>query len=295
MSIDKVLMPLPEKDFDPTEAAISWQVVTDAGYEVIFATESGSQSSADPMMLSGEGLDFWGFIPVLKKLTLVGRVLRANKTARAAYSAMQQSAAFLNPIRFSQLAVDDFVGLVLPGGHKSEGMCPYLENSVLQQFIVDYFQHELGDGKHKPVAAVCHGVLVLARSISQDTGRSVLYGRKTTALTWQQEQAAQRLNRVIRFWDPLYYRTYSENADEALGYWSVESEVKRALAKDEDFITVPENADDYRLKTANIARDTVEDARPAWVVQDENYISARWPGDMHSLALGFVGLLNQNK
>jgi hypothetical protein len=35
----------------------------------------------------------------------------------------------------------------------------------------------------------------------------------------------------------------------------------------------------------------VDDARPAFVVQDRNYISARWPGDVHTFAKTFAGLL----
>ena len=36
-----VLMPLPACDFDPTEAAVSWQVLSAAGHDVVFATPSG--------------------------------------------------------------------------------------------------------------------------------------------------------------------------------------------------------------------------------------------------------------
>ena len=36
-----VLMPLPACDFDPTEVAVSWQVLSAAGHDVVFATPSG--------------------------------------------------------------------------------------------------------------------------------------------------------------------------------------------------------------------------------------------------------------
>ena len=38
------------------------------------------------------------------------------------------------------------------------------------------------------------------------------------------------------------------------------------------------------MKTAGLARDTATDARPAFVVDDGDYVSARWPGDIHTFA-----------
>jgi putative intracellular protease/amidase len=45
-------------------------------------------------------------------------------------------------------------------------------------------------GQHKPVAAVCHGVVLAARAISKRTDKSALYGKKTTVLTWKLENSA---------------------------------------------------------------------------------------------------------
>jgi putative intracellular protease/amidase len=58
--MSKVLMPLPARDFDPTEAAVTWRVIRDAGHQVFFATPDGQPAKADPLMLSGERLDVWG-------------------------------------------------------------------------------------------------------------------------------------------------------------------------------------------------------------------------------------------
>jgi len=293
MRKQKILIPLPNFDFDPTEACMSWRVIENAGHEVVFATAEGERSFADELMLSGEGLDPWGFIPVLKKIKLIGGLLRARKPARDAYQQMQNLPAFQNPLKFSALQPKDFDGVLLPGGHAS-GMVPFLENETLQNFIVDFFAQKRPDGNHKPVGAVCHGVVVLARSVSPDTGLSVLHGKKTTALTWAQEKAAWNLTRYFaRFWDPLYFRTYWEAVGEPSGYWSVESEVKRALENNADFLQVSRGAANYKLKTGSLARDTLDDARPAWVVTDGNYVSARWPGDVHTFAKTFVSLLNK--
>lgn len=127
-----------------------------------------------------------------------------------------------------------FDALVLPGGH-AKGMRPYLESAVLQGLVGRFFEPHRVSGSHRPVAAVCHGVLLAARSRHADTGRSMLWGRKTTALTWKLEKSAWDLTRWwARFWDPTYYRTYTEAAGEPAGYWGVEAEVKRALASDAD-------------------------------------------------------------
>jgi putative intracellular protease/amidase len=37
----RVLIPLPDKDFDVTEVAVLWRVLLDAGHQVVFATEDG--------------------------------------------------------------------------------------------------------------------------------------------------------------------------------------------------------------------------------------------------------------
>jgi putative intracellular protease/amidase len=291
MKASRVLIPLPNIGFDPTEAAVSWKIIRDAGHEVCFATEHGEPAVADALMISGEGLDPWGFVPLLRKFKLVGLILRAGGAARAAHAAMQRDLAFQNPLRFADLNPAQFDGLLLPGGH-APGMRQYLECSALQRFVADFFDASSVEENRKPIGAICHGVVLAARSKSRETGHSVLHGLKTTALTWSQERAAWQLTRYFaRFWDPTYYRTYSESAGEPEGHWSVESEVKRALRDEADFLSVPASAADARLKTDNLHRDSVDDARPAWVVRDGNYVSARWPGDAHTFAREFVSML----
>jgi hypothetical protein len=77
-----VLIPIPDTDFDPTEVAVSWQVLTGDGHTVVFSTQSGVQAAADDIMLTGRGLDFWSKVPGLNRVTVVGRILRANRDAR---------------------------------------------------------------------------------------------------------------------------------------------------------------------------------------------------------------------
>jgi putative intracellular protease/amidase len=211
-----------------------------------------------------------------------GRILRADSDARAAYGLMQQSAEFQSPVSWADASLEGIDGLLLPGGHRARGMRDYLESEVLQRLVADAFAREL------QVAAICHGVVLAARSTDPATGRSVLYGRKTTALTWALERKAWHLARVTRFWDPGYYRTYPEEPGQAAGYMSVQGEVTRALADPADFRDVPAGAPDFRMKTSGTRRDTGDDARPAFVVDDGNYLSARWPGDAHTFGQAFA-------
>jgi putative intracellular protease/amidase len=287
LPISKVLIPIPDTDFDPTEVAVSWQVLTGLGHAVVFSTESGRPAAGDDVMLTGRGLDFWSRVPALGRAVVVGRFLRANRDARAAYARMVESAEYRQPVTWAEARLDDVDGLLLPGGHRARGMRGYLESEVLQRLVSDAFSRGM------LVAAVCHGVLLAARSVDPVTGRSVLYGRKTTALTWELERRAWQLARVTRFWDPDYYRTYSEQPGDPAGYMSVEAEVTRALEDPGDFRNVVEGSPDWRVKTSGMARDTATDSRPAFVVDDGTYISARWPGDVHTFAAAVSARLSE--
>ena len=289
----KIIIPIPNQDFDPSEVAVPWKIIRDAGHIVEFATPDGKRGYPDPIMLNGEGLDPWGWIPLLKKIRLVGLFLRADGNARNAYAEMEKDANFQNPKRYEDLRVEDYDGLILPGGHAKK-VKTYLESASLQGFTADFFEAKTTTGQMKPVAAICHGVVLAARAISKTTGKSALYGRKTTSLTWAFEQKVWRLTKYFaRFWDADYYRTYVETPSEPYGHWGVQQEVTRALASAGDFLDVPSNAEHHALKTGGMARDTIGDARPAWVVRDGNYLSARWPGDVHTLSKQFVAIVNE--
>ena len=227
-----VLIPIPDRDFDPTEVAVSWQVLRANGHRVVFATESGVPGVADDIMVTGRGLDLWSAVPVLGAITVVGRMLRANKDARRAYQDMLASPEYQDPSSWSETTLDGIEALLLPGGHRARGMRSYIDSPTLQRLVVDAFARGLN------VAAICHGVLLAARSVDPTTGHSVLYGRRTTALTWALERTAWRLTRITRFWDPDYYRTYTEEPGQPTGYMSVQSEVTRALTNPADFCDV---------------------------------------------------------
>ena len=249
----KVLMPLPSFDFDPSEAAITWQILKSNGVDVIFATPDGKPSVADPRMLHGTGL------------SVFKRILMARQDAVEACLTMYEDANFRKPVPYKKISETGFHGLVLPGGH-APGMRIYLEAPELHKLTSAFFS------KKKPVAAICHGVVLAARAKRKD-GKSVLFGRKTTALLKRQEMAAYNLTRL---WLGTYYRTYPET--------TVQDEVTAALASPNDFLPGP---------TPDIRRDAPKNLKPGFTVVDGNYISARWPGDVYSFANGFLRLLRQ--
>jgi hypothetical protein len=72
---------------------------------------------------------------------------------------------------------------------------------------------------------------------------------------------------------------------------SVQEEVTRALARPEDFLDVVPGTPGAARKSSGRARDTMVDERPAFVVEDGGYISARWPGDVHTFAKRFSSVL----
>ncbi len=245
----RVLIPLPDRDFDVTEVAVPWRLLRDAGHQVVFATEqAGTVPAADPRLLDG---------------VIFGQ-LGAAPEARAFYAELTRAAEFTSTAAWGGLDSAAFDGLLLPGGH-APGMRQYLGSPVLRGQVARFWA--LG----RPVAAICHGVLVLARTSDPATGRSVLSGRRTTCLPRYMERSAYlatawRLGR--------YYRTYPAY---------VQDEVEAALDDPgSQFLRGP---------LTLTARGTATDDTAAFTVTDRNYLSARWPGDAYLFARRFCDLL----
>src|SRR3954470_11142613 len=91
----RVLVPLPDHDFDVTEVAVPWRMLTRAGHEVVFATETGQTPAADPRLLTG---------------VIFGK-LGAEPAAKAFYGELQATAAFQKPVRWDGLVPDAYAGL----------------------------------------------------------------------------------------------------------------------------------------------------------------------------------------
>ena len=112
-------------------------------------------------------------------------------------------------------------------------------------------------------------MLVLARSVDDRTGASVLADRRTTCLTKPMERSAY----LATAWKlGRYYRTYPAY---------VEDEVVAALDDPGQFSRGPRG----------LRRDDASHDDRGFTVLDGNYLSARWPGDAYTFARRFAGLL----
>jgi putative intracellular protease/amidase len=178
----RVVVPLPDRDFDTAESALSWATFVQSGCEVTFATEHGRVAACDQRLLSG------GYF----------NPLPASPQAVAAYREMTSSPQFRSPITYRDVSVDDFDAIHLSGGH-AKGMRQYLDSSVLQQKVVAF------KNAGRLIGAICHGVLIPARAIDPATGKSVLDGHAATTLTLPLEKWAFR---TTFFRVASRYRTY---------------------------------------------------------------------------------------
>jgi len=246
----RVLIPLPDRDFDVTEVAVPWRKLRDAGHEVVFATETaGTLPSADPLLLTG----------------VVFGQLGAEPEPKRFYANLVKSKAFKHTIGWSEIEPGAFDALVLPGGH-APGMRQYLGSTDLHEKVAAFWALD------RPVGAICHGVLILARA--QLDGRSLLHDRKTTCLP----QYLERIAYYSTAWKlGKYYRTYPAY---------VEEEVRKALV---------DPAAQFERGPIGFARDSEVDHSPAFLVEDRNYLSARWPGDAYAFADRLVEKLDRPK
>jgi putative intracellular protease/amidase len=228
-------------------------VLRDAGHEVLFATEqAGTVPAADPRLLTGVIFGQLGAVPAAKE----------------SYAALARAAEFVAPLGWADMDPAAFDGMLLPGGH-APGMRQYLGSPVLRGQVARFWR------TGKPVGAICHGVLVLARSRDAATGRSVLAERRTTCLPKYMERTAY-LSTAWRL--GRYYRTYPAY---------VEDEVRAAL----DNPALQFERGPLTLSK----RGTAGDDTAAFVVADRNYLSARWPGDAYLFGRRFHELLESRK
>jgi putative intracellular protease/amidase len=228
----RVLMPLPSEDFEPTEAAVPWRCLRSAGIEVVFATPDGKPGRCDPLALQG----------------VVFGTIGAKRQDGELYREMEQDAAYRDPIHYRDIEVESFDALHLTGGH-APGMRPYLESEILHAKAVEFFAQQ------KIVSAICHGPIVLARAKDPATNRSVLHGRRMTALTKMLERSGWLLTRWTL---GNHFRTYPQY---------VQDEVIEAIGDTTKFERGP----------------LVPSYRNPFTVRDGNLLTARWPGDSHRL------------
>ncbi|MFX3618827.1 MAG: type 1 glutamine amidotransferase domain-containing protein [Sporolactobacillus sp.] len=233
-----ILIPIPTDDFDPTEVVTPWLRLRAAGFHSVFATPDTRRGAADPLLLKG---------------VLFGKLGAKPDIVAKYHSELEQDPAFLNPIPYEAIHAGDYAGLLLPGGH-AQGMKSYLESQTLQKKVLDFWH------TGKPIAAICHGTIVLARTQDPDTDQSLISDKKVTSLTKQLERTAYYLTAWAR---GKYYRTYPAY---------VQDEVTGQLNSKDNYQTGPFPTHPF-------------------YVRDGRLLTARWPGDAALFAEAFVKML----
>ncbi|MHC8394845.1 DJ-1/PfpI family protein [Pseudomonas sp. LB3P93] len=249
-----ILILLPTSDYDPTESSVPWQAMRQAGIEVRFASPEGMPAYADSRLVD------IGFGPL-------NPLLMTRKADLASYARMIEDPSFRKPLPYDDIDPSEFQGLLIPGGH-AKGMRSLLESEQARRVALHFFKAD------KPVAAVCHGVLLLARTLDPDSGLSVLQGRKVTALVANTMELPAWA--ITAAWLGRYYRTYPQ---------TVEAEVTAALSSPMDFLRGPVLA----------VRDSADQPQRGFVVRDGQLLTARWPGDCHRFAAEWVRLLSGSR
>jgi putative intracellular protease/amidase len=232
-----ILMPLPDLDVDPTESSIPWKILTARGMNIVFSTEHGAVAQGETTRLHG----------------LMSTMIRDVGKVRKAYAEMVQCAAFQHPIPYAEINPGNYEALLLPGGD-GPGMRQYLENDILRTKVLEFWK------RNKPVGAICHGTLVLARTIDPETGKSVLYGRKVTALPKQLDKTGFRLDSWL---GKHTYIMYPQ---------CVEEEVQSSLQQEQDLSRGPNFLTPY-------------------VQTDGNLITSRWFNESQIFAERFAEML----
>ena len=236
----KILIPIPDIDFDLTEVAVPWKRFVENGFQVVFATENAAVAKTDQRLIDG---------------VIFGQ-LGAKPYAIALYNEMLASSEFNKPITYQNINPDDYDLLHLPGGHE-KGIKQYLESTVLQEKVAEFFY------KEKLIGSVCHGAIVLARTKDKNTGKSIVANRKMTGLT----KNLERLAYYITAWKlGDYYRTYPTYTQD---------EVQNCLIDKANFKTGPFMFMPY-------------------VCEDKNLITARWPKDIELYSKTLINRLKNN-
>jgi protease I len=254
----RVLVAVPEKGFDPTELGVPCKYLLDRGVAITVCSPSGlAPVACDPIMLDGVGL------------YLLKWSMRADPHGIQAYTAVQQAGLLNTPVSYGAVLAAGrasapcfaaYDALLLPGGHCPD-MKPYLEDTTLHALV-----KEMSDAG-KIVAAVCHGVVLAARS-------GILSGKQVTALPSWMEGVAHTLTRL---WMGDYYRTYRHT--------TVEAEVTLAVGCGGAFLRGPKG----------FARDAPSSLAKGFVVRDGQLLTARWPGDCHAFASALWTMLSEQE
>ncbi len=116
-----------------------------------------------------------------------------------------------HPLSWSDpgFSLDPFDVVMLPGGH-DKAVRQIIDSGRVHGLLVNYFPQTRRPAGRKVVAAICHGVMVLANA-RDGAGHSVIRGCLTTTLPARMEQAAYWGTRAFL---GDYYKTYGAGSED---------------------------------------------------------------------------------
>ncbi|GAA5951532.1 hypothetical protein JCM21900_001593 [Sporobolomyces salmonicolor] len=149
------------------EAAHPYYQVTNAGYEVEFASPLGGAAPLDPSSVEAfkgdeESMKFLNDAAIKKQVE--------------------------NTKKLSEVQSKDYKAIFYVGGH---GPIFDLYSDLDSLQLIDDFWRE-----SKPVSAVCHGPVVFIKAIDTATGEPLLRGKKATCFSNKEEEIADLVDEI---------------------------------------------------------------------------------------------------
>ena len=257
-----ILIVLPDEGFDASTVAVPWKLLTDLGHKVVFATERGGKPAV-PDSISLHGV-------------LGGELMRPSKEVREAYALMTTtSTSFKKPLSFNRVIVSSASALIIPGGRHA-GYSQLLENKVLRSKIILPMWKA-----RKPVAAIGHGVLLLAQIRDpEDKTKSLLYHRNTAVLPRYLEMPMHYVASIVGQ-VPSPYSLASTHGE------YLETKVAAELRfPNTQLGKGPWNP------LLPFLHPSIDDISHAFYVEDGSYLSARYGGDAALIARRISSMLS---
>ena len=146
------------------EAAHPWRVLTEAGFEVDFASPRGGAAPIDPDSLDTK-----------------------NPDNAALLHHVEGSRRLRNTQAIERVCATDYSAVYFPGGHGA--MWDFPDNPHIQRIAADI--HDRGG----VIAAICHGPAALV-NLRNNEGLRLIAGKRFAAFTNEEERAAEKADIV---------------------------------------------------------------------------------------------------
>jgi len=160
MTNKKVLIPLPERDFDLTQVAVLWKILKANGIKVEFASELGATSIVNPDHLKKPDLlNVSMFYPAFEP--------------RRYFMELEKDPSFNSPVPFSEINANEYTGMVLIAGNTAN-VKHYLECKLLQSKVQDFWALK------RPLGAIGQAVLIMVRTVDINAKHPLIHYKRTT-------------------------------------------------------------------------------------------------------------------